>query len=45
MGNNDIHHEIFLLGPDTTPYRLLTTDHVATREVNGREILKSMRRR
>ena len=40
MGNNYIHHEIFPLGPDTTPYRLLTTDHVAIREVNGREILE-----
>ena len=40
MNSNYVHHEIFPLGPDATPYRLLTTEHVATREVDGREILE-----
>jgi len=34
------HHEIFPLGEDTTPYRLLTTDYVSTAKFEGREILK-----
>lgn len=40
MSSNYVHHEIFPLGADVTPYRLLTTDHVATRQVDGREILQ-----
>jgi fumarate hydratase, class I len=35
-----VHHEIFPLGEDTTPYRLLTTDYVSTAKFEGREILK-----
>ncbi len=35
-----VHHEIFPLGEDTTPYRLLTTDYVSTATFEGREILK-----
>jgi fumarate hydratase, class I len=35
-----VHHEIFPLGEDTTPYRLLTTDFVSTATFEGREILK-----
>ncbi|MDP6787009.1 MAG: fumarate hydratase [Rhodospirillales bacterium] len=35
------HHEIFPLAPDTqTPYRLLTADHVATANFEGRAVLK-----
>jgi fumarate hydratase, class I len=30
----------FPLGPDTTPYRLLTRDYVSVTEVDGRKILK-----
>lgn len=30
----------FPIGNDTTPYRLLTSEHVSTVEVDGREILK-----
>ena len=40
MNSNYVHHEIFPLGADATPYRLLTTEHVSTREVDGREILQ-----
>ena len=40
MSSNYVHHEMFPLGEDTTPYRQLTTEHVATREVDGREILE-----
>jgi fumarate hydratase class I len=40
MSSNYVHHEIFPLGVDATPYRLLTTEHVATREADGREILE-----
>jgi fumarate hydratase class I len=35
-----VHQPIFELGADTTPYRLLTKDHVATREVAGHTILE-----
>jgi fumarate hydratase class I len=35
-----VHHEMFPLGNDTTPYRLLTTDYVSTATFEGREILK-----
>ena len=34
------HHEIIKLGPDETPYRLLTTDHVSTSSFEGEKILK-----
>ncbi|GIX49778.1 MAG: fumarate hydratase class I [Candidatus Tectimicrobiota bacterium] len=34
------YQEIFEHGPDTTPYRLLTTDYVSTTRFEGREILK-----
>jgi fumarate hydratase class I len=37
--NDFIHHEIFPLGTDTTPYRLLTKDFVNVSRVNGNEIL------
>ena len=33
------HHEIFPLGPDEAPYRLLTADHVGTATVDGRTVL------
>ncbi len=35
-----VHHEMFPLGEDKTPYRLLTTDFVSTVDFDGREILK-----
>ncbi len=35
-----VHHEMFPLGEDKTPYRLLTTDYVSTVNFDGREILK-----
>jgi fumarate hydratase class I len=38
--NDYLHHEMFPLGEDTTPYRLLTTDYVSTVTLDGREILK-----
>ena len=31
---------VFELGADDTPYRLLTKDHVSTRDVGGRTILE-----
>ena len=34
------YQEMFPLGDDTTPYRKLTDQHVATLRVNGREILE-----
>jgi len=34
------YQEILPLGPDETPYRLLTTDYVSTVEADGRTILK-----
>jgi fumarate hydratase class I len=40
MISNYVHHEMFPLGADTTPYRLLTRDHVGMRKVDGREILE-----
>ncbi len=40
MSSNYLHHEMFPLGEDTTPYRKLTTDFVSTLTVNGREILE-----
>ncbi len=33
------HHTLFPLGPDTTPYRKLTDDYVATSTFNGHEVL------
>ncbi len=32
-------HELFPLGEDTTDYRLITTDHVGTADLDGQEIL------
>jgi fumarate hydratase class I len=40
MSSNYLNHEMFALGEDTAPYRLLTRDHVGTRKVDGREILE-----
>jgi fumarate hydratase, class I len=40
MSSNYLHHEMFPMGGDVTPYRLLTRDHVGTRKVDGREILE-----
>lgn len=40
MSSNYIHHEIFPLGADNTPYRLLTSEGVTSRSVDGREILE-----
>ncbi len=34
-----VHHELFPLADDDTPYRLLTTDHVGTQNFQGSEIL------
>ena len=34
-----VHHEMFPLGEDTTPYRLLTTDHVSVETLGGRDVL------
>ena len=34
------HQEIFEHGPDTTPYRKLTSDYVSTESWNGVEVLK-----
>ncbi len=34
-----VHHEMFPLGEDTTPYRRLTTDYVSRKQFDGREIL------
>ncbi len=34
-----IHHEMFPLGPDETPYRQLTADHVGTTTLAGRTVL------
>ncbi len=37
----DFHHQpVFELGPDTTEYRLLTTEGISTAELEGREVLK-----
>ena len=38
--NGYTHHEMIALGPDETPYRLLTTDHVSTGTFEGRDVLK-----
>jgi fumarate hydratase class I len=35
-----VHHEMFPLGEDSAPYRLLTTEHVSRGEFDGREVLK-----
>jgi fumarate hydratase, class I len=40
MSTNYLHHEMFPMGGDVTPYRLLTRDYVGTRKVDGREILE-----
>ena len=40
MSSNYLHHEMFPLGEDNTPYRLLTSDYVTQHKVNGREILE-----
>ncbi len=37
--NDFVHHEMFPLGPDETPYRLLTEDHVATAQFQGQTVL------
>jgi fumarate hydratase, class I len=34
------YEEMFQTGKDTTEYRLLTTDHVSTFEIDGKQILK-----
>ncbi len=38
--NGYTHHEMISLGPDETPYRLLTTDHVSTGTFEGDDVLK-----
>ena len=38
--NDYVHHELLPLGEDSTPYRLLTSDHVSAGTFEGREILK-----
>jgi fumarate hydratase class I len=38
--NGYTHHELIPLGPDQTPYRLLTTDFVSTAQFEGRTIVK-----
>jgi len=35
-----VHHEMFPLGKDGTPYRLLSADHVKAVSVDGRTLLK-----
>lgn len=35
-----VYQDPFPLGPDTTSYRLLTSDHVSTIEIDGKSILK-----
>ena len=35
-----VHREMFPLGEDSAPYRLLTTDYVSQDEFDGREVLK-----
>jgi fumarate hydratase, class I len=35
-----VHQEMFTLGEDTTPYRLLTKDYVSTAQFEGRTVLK-----
>jgi|GEM_PF-5586487 hypothetical protein len=35
-----VHHEMFPLGHDDTPYRLLSADAVKTTKVDGRTLLK-----
>ncbi len=37
---NDVYSEMFPLGADTTPYRKLSGEYVATIKVDGREILQ-----
>jgi fumarate hydratase, class I len=37
--NEYVHHEMFPLGEDKTPYRRLTTDYVSLKQFEGREIL------
>ena len=37
--SND-YHELIPLGEDTTPFQLVTTDHVSTTTFEGQEILK-----
>ncbi len=37
--NEYMHHEMFPLGEDKTPYRRLTSDFVDLRQVDGRDIL------
>ena len=34
------NQEMFPLGEDNTSYRLLTTSHVSTMEIDGRPVLK-----
>lgn len=38
--NDYVHHELLPLGEDSTPYRLLTSDHVSSGSFEGRDILK-----
>jgi fumarate hydratase class I len=38
--NDYTHHEMFPLGEDDTPYRLLTSDYVETTSFGGEEVLK-----
>ena len=40
MSKSDFLHDIFPLGKDETEYRLLTSDHVSTVEVDGKTFLK-----
>jgi len=35
-----VHHVMFPMGKDTTPYRLLTTDYVSTTEFAGQTVLQ-----
>ncbi len=38
--NDYVHRELLPLGEDSTPYRLLTSDHVSSGTFEGRDILK-----
>ena len=35
-----VHHDLFPMGEDKTPYRLLTKDHVQTASFDGQSVLK-----
>ncbi|TVR83400.1 MAG: fumarate hydratase [Rhodospirillales bacterium] len=38
--NDYVHHDMFPLGADTTPYKCLTADYVSVGQFEGRDVLK-----